>query len=175
MCIPTTNHIRKVCGITYIKGLKRKVAICPIELVASIPAPETDTLTVSDAVTFTTAVTGPPAIPAGAWKIFETSKGGKYTFIPENEEDEDSPGIMIAEYFIPGITATKSKLLDDLNGHEVLCAVPDNMGNTRLGGELERGAIFYRSEQTDDKPGYIIKFTWASGHAPYFYTEALPA
>lgn len=174
MCIPTVTHIRRQCGVTFIKGTKRKIAVCPIELVEDIPDPDTDTLIVSDPVDFTAAVTGPPAIPAGAWSIFEISKGGKYTFNPENEEDEDSAGILNFEGFIPGITPEKSKILGDLNGHEVLAAIPDNMGNTRLGGELERGALFRMSEQTDDKPGYNIKLSWPSAHPPYFYTTALP-
>lgn len=174
MCIPTITHIRRVCGITYIKGVKRKIGVCPIELVSDIPDPDADTLVVSTGVTFTSAVTGPPAIPAGAWSIFEISKGGKYTWVAEDENDEDSAGIMTFEGFIPGISATKSKILGDLNGHEVLCAIPDNMGNTRLGGELERGGLFRMSEQTDDKPGYNIKITWPSAHPPYFYTQALP-
>jgi hypothetical protein len=160
--------------VTYVKGIKRKVALCAIELVATIPAPDTDTLIVSDAVTFTAAVVGPPAVPAGEWTVFEISKGGKYS-AGTDSDDEDAPKDCLVDFFIPGITAAKSKILGDLDGHEVLAAVPDNMSNTRLLGELERGAIFSVKEQTDDKPGYVCKLTWASAHMPYFYTEALPA
>lgn len=174
MCVPKSANITKVCGKTYIKGQKPNLFVSHIDEVTAIPAADADSLTISSAVTFRSAVTGPPAIPAGQWWKWQCSKvDGSYSATPEG--DADNPTIKVSvEAFIYGITAGRTYTIGQTLGHEYLVVACDNEGNNRLIGELGRGATITVTEQTADKNGYKVLITWETGSYPYFYTAALP-
>lgn len=174
MCEPDLLDIQRACGATYIKGLKNKVHITGIDEVTAIAAPASGTMNVAT-VTFRAAVVGPPAVAAGTWKTWDTSKlDGTYKAEPTG--DVDNPTITTTvQFFIYGLTSEKSYQANQTLGHDFILVAKDNNGQNRLIGEVDRGCSIKIIEQTNDKNGYLCEATWESGHYPYYFLGTLPS
>lgn len=175
MCDPVIGSIEKTCGKTYIKGLKQRIFITTLPEVTAIPDPTTDTLDIDTAVTFRSAVVGPPAIAEGQWWNWDISTV-KGTWKVEPQGDEDNPTFKVTvEVFIYGINSDRSYIINQTLGHQFLAVIGDNESNNRLVGELGRGALLKIGEEITDSNGYKGTIEWEVGHLPYFYNAALPA
>lgn len=175
MCYIPLIDIKKECGSKYLKGVRPFFYIEDEAKVTLIPLPTPQTLKVTTNITFNPAIpaaNGVAEVVAGKFYKFETSKlDGKLTIEPQG--DIDAPYWKVSyETFIPGITPEKSFTLAQTAGHELICVVPDNVGNNRIIGEKGRGASLTVTEQTNDKPGYAIKLEWDCFEPPLFYTGA---
>ena len=174
MCDPKIGHIKKVCGTTYIKGIKMKAFLTTLPEVTAIPDPTTDTLEIDTNVTFRSAVTGPPAVAAGQWWEWDISTV-KGTWKVEPQGDEDNPTFKVTvDVFIHGITPERSYTVNQTLGHQFLAVVGDNHGNNRLVGEMGRGCTVKMGEEIVDSNGYKGTIEWETGHLPYFYNGTLP-
>lgn len=174
MCDPIINSIEKVCGKTYIKGLKQKMFLTTLPEVTAIPAVTVNTLEIDTNVTFRSAVTGPPAIAAGQWWTWDISTV-KGTWKVEPQGDEDNPTFKVTvDIVIYGITAGRSYIINQTLGHQFLAVVGDNEGNNRLLGEMGRGCLVKIGEEIVDYNGYKGTIEWEVGHLPYFYNGTLP-
>lgn len=173
MCEPEIGDIEKQCGVTFLKGTKDRVFLTGVDEVTAIAAPTTGTLNVAS-VTFRSAVTGPPAVAAGSWKRWATSKvDGTYKAEPTGDLDNPTINVTV-QFFMYGIDAAKSYQANQTLGHEFILLSPDNNGKNRIIGEVDRGATIKIIEQTNDKNGYLCEATWEASHYPYFFTGTMP-
>lgn len=173
MCEPEIVDIERECGVTYLKGTKNKVHLTGIDEVTAMASPTADTMTVAT-ITFRSAVVGPPAIAAGSWKTWDTSKLDG-TFKAEPTGDVDNPTITTTvQFFIYGLSTAKSYTANQTLGHDFILISKDNMGNNRIVGEVGRGCSIKIIEQTNDKAGYLCEATWESSHYPYYFGGVLP-
>lgn len=165
MCEPTLDDIEKVCGVTYIKGIKPNVFVSSAAKITAIAAPTSGTLNVAS-VTFASGA---------AWYTWNISKiDGSYK--ADATGDVDNPTIAVSvEAFIYGITSERTYTVNQTLGHDFIVVVSDNNGNNRLIGEVGRGCTITVNEQTNDKNGYKVTITWEAGHYPYFFTGTLPS
>jgi hypothetical protein len=175
MCEPKLSAISKVCGKTYIKGIKPKIFLTNTSEITAIPAPTAGTSQIDTPVTFRAASSGPPAVAAGQWWPWEISKiDGTYKAEPNG--DDDNPTILhTVEFFIYGLDPAKTYTVGQTLGHEFILVVPDNNGNNRLLGELTRGVTMKITEQTNDKNGYKGIATWEAGYYANYYPQSLPS
>ena len=170
MCVVDFNKIEKNCNDKYIKGAKPFMYIEQESRVDEIPDPNANTAVVSANITFKAAQTTPVVVAAGKFYKWDTSKVDSKLSI-EQQGDLDAPTYKATyETYIPGITPEKTKLLTDAAMHEVIAVIPDNAGNNRILGEKSRGATLTFNEQTNDKPGYIVKIEFEDNKPPLFYT-----
>lgn len=167
MCDPAIGAIEKVCGATYIKGLKRNVFVTGVDEVTTIPAATADSLDVDTAITLRSS-------PAGAWRKWQISTV-KGTWKAEPQGEIDNPTFKVTvEIVIYGITAGRSYIINETLGHQFIALVTDNHDNTRIVGEVGRGAEIKMGEEITDSNLYKGTIEWETGHLPYFYNATLP-
>lgn len=169
-CTCTVADIEQFCGGVNAPGLDRILSItCEDELLA-IPAPATDTHTISDDITYRAPDAGPPVITAGKFYKWNFSKdNSSWT----SERDENGLWNTSVKFFIPKLAATTTYTLNGMTGENQVALVPDRNGEIRLVGALGNGAMVKVKETTDPKNGYEVEITWQSAYAPYYYTGAI--
>lgn len=170
VCDCTQGDIEQFCGGVNAPNLDRQLAItCQDELLA-IPAPTTGTHAITTAITYRSAVTGPPAITAGK---FHTWNFSKEDCSYESERDENGMWKSVVKIFIQKMEAQKTYTLNGLTGENQIAIVFDKNGKKRLIGALNNGCKVMVKETTSPKNGYEVQILWESAYAPYFYESTI--
>jgi hypothetical protein len=171
-CICTIDDIERLCGgETNAPGLTPLINITCIDEVDAIPAPTTGSLQVSTNITMRTAVTGPPAIPAGRFRQWPiTMKENAFT----SEKDENGLWNTEIKGFVEKLKASTSHTMSGINGNNYIALVEDFNGEAnRIVGDKVNGCEVMVKETTSPKNGYEVTIKWASKNPPLWYTGAI--
>lgn len=170
-CNTTIADITKECKKRYAPGTLQRIYATGYLEIATIPAPTADTHKVESDITFRAADgAATPPVDAGSFAAWDVSRREQQF---ETEMDENGQHITTAQFFIPGQTAERAVILNNLGEDANVFIIPDKEGNNRIVGAIDNPADVRVREQYTPTNGYILTITWESGHTPYFYTGAI--
>lgn len=169
-CTCTVAEILAFCGGINAPGLDRFLAITCDDQLLAIPAPGTDTHTITTAITYRAADEGPPEITAGKFHKWHFSKDDSTW---ESERDENGLWNTTVKFFIPKMQPSTTHTLNGMTGENNVALVPDRNGQIRLVGAIDKGCMVGVKEVSNPKNGYEVTITWQSAHSPYYYTSTI--
>lgn len=160
-CAQNMANIAKACNRSTSKGVVPKIHIAADDEVASIGTPTShvvSTITMEATKEF--------------YEIYIDSVGGSFVTetIGEGESKEYQHTLTV---FIPGLSSAVTDVLNSTIRGRFIVEFTDKNGNRRLMGAVDDGASLSVGEQTDDKNGYPLIFTWTSANLLYYTTATL--
>jgi len=160
-CSQNLANVAKACNRSTSKGLVPAIYIAADDEVASIGAATAhvvSTITMEATETF--------------YEIFIDSVGGSFKTetIGEGESKEYQHTLTV---FIPGMDNTVTNTLNNAIRGRFIVVFTDKNGKKRILGAVDDGASLSVGEQTDDKNGYPLVFTWTSPNLLYYTTATL--
>lgn len=161
-CATDLASIAEECGGYNAPGLKQKVYIIETANVSSIPAAvdhEVADLTL-EASKF--------------WAEFNIDVQDQQLTSEPSSDDENAAINNTLQFFIPRLSAAKSKILNSCIGAKFLAVATDKKGKVVLLGDLDDGCTFQARKSATEKNGYLVTMRQTSSHLPYFYTGTTP-
>lgn len=161
-------------------GLAAFLHLACRKCVATIPAPDADSLIVSTDMTLRAADgAATPPVVAGAFVKYEVSTDyAKNTFATETGGDDDTI-FFTTTYtgFIPGNAPDIIHSINVASGRcGVIAVVKTENDDQRILGDLNRGAKVRMAEAINgETAGVTITITYRSTTPPLFYTGAIPS
>lgn len=163
-CCTTLNHIARECGTGIRPGLATAVYVACKDEVATIPADNGTSHTISSNMTMESG---------GVFALWDISQYDS-SMICEPQGDLDARYFKTTvSFFISGLSSAKTNILSSITNGEFIVIVADAKAQKRLIGDLVRGAYISAQEQTNDKNGYVVTIEWESNETPFFYTGTI--
>jgi hypothetical protein len=157
-CCTSLANIARTCGQGIRPGIATKVYVACKDEITAIAAATAHVI--DDPFTYAQGK------HFHVWDISQMDS----SYLVEPEGDADARYYKsTVQFFIPALAAAKSFILNSITNGEFIVLVSDHKGQTRLLGDLVRGALISFQEQTNDKNGYVVTIEWESNILPYYY------